>query len=877
MIMIKSGTFIFVFLLSVFSAYSQLSRESIPPGFSNSKLKSTRNDIPSKELPPLNIHKLLKEDQESTAPTGYAIHNYVDIRLKEEGIADTLPGGGIIWRYRISSPNAFSLNVVFSNYHLPPEAELFLYNEDHSVLYGAFTDINNNKAQLLATADMPGNVLIIEYYEPANAIFSCDLVIESIGQGYRDIFSLKSTQQNELIDINCVTGDTYQLEKYAVAKMSFRIDDKGYNCTGTLINNVANPGEAFFLTANHCISTPESANTLVTYFNYERETCNGRISPGNSLSGSTLLATEWPSDFTLLRLNNNPPSGYRPYFAGWSLEDSVIRNGFGIHHPGGSEKKISVDHDTILSYPDILLWEDDKQSTENTHWMAAFDEGSTSQGSSGSPLFDQDHRLTGQLHGGTDSIDFFGKFSYSYDPGRRRVQKLKPYLNPDGIKIEFLDGYAPEENPPAAHFYTEFQDVCTKTPVQLFNNSAFGPGFFEWNFDPVSVTYIEGNANSESPVVQFEENKSYTISLTVQKNSDINTRVRPDYIRAGQGLSISVRSSKHNNICYSEFTDNILFIASGAERFTWQLENHHDKLMIDTTLYESDTLMVTGIDTADIDSTITFHITATGYHGDCIDSATFAFKVIRPINDDIENAIPLSLGENGPFNNFCATTRENEPHPPGGDCNTQETWCDCNISEIILDNSVWFTFTGPPTGIISVDAPGFDNQIAIYEADSHAGIISGDESDYKIVAANDDFFGEEKGYSALIKGASVIPGKTYWLQVDGSACGAYGYFNLILSPETYNSLRKPGNENTALYTFPNPAKNELNVMAEETHINTVIDIISIDGRTVINKYLPVLNQHEKISINVSGLENGIYLLSIRTEDRVFTKRIMIKR
>ena len=136
-----------------------------------------------------------------------------------------------------------------------------------------------------------------------------------------------------------------------------------------------------------------------------------------------------------------------------------------------------------------------------------------------------------------------------------------------------------------------------------------------------------------------------------------------------------------------------------------------------------------------------------------VTQTVFHLKYYIPFNDNIENAYPLQLGQNGPFTNQGATVQNNEPNPPdpADACNTQHTWCQCNISDTILDNSVWFTFQGPETGTVGINVPGFDDQIAVYQADSYSDILSGDTSKYKILAANDDYFGQDSSYSALIE------------------------------------------------------------------------------------------------------------------------------
>jgi hypothetical protein len=57
-----------------------------------------------------------------------------------------------------------------------------------------------------------------------------------------------------------------------------------------------------------------------------------------------------------------------------------------------------------------------------------------------------------------------------------------------------------------------------------------------------------------------------------------------------------------------------------------------------------------------------------------------------------------------------------EPSPPETEngCETPMEWC----IEGGLQNSVWFWFTAPPKGMVSISAKGMDNQLALYKAET---------------------------------------------------------------------------------------------------------------------------------------------------------------
>jgi lysyl endopeptidase len=84
-------------------------------------------------------------------------------------------------------------------------------------------------------------------------------------------------------------------------------------------------------------------------------------------------------------------------------------------------------------------------------WIGSWDLGVTEGGSSGSPLFDHNGRVVGQLWGGQAACtqdgagttnnglyDYYGRFGISWD-GASSSQRLKDWLDPDDSGVEILD------------------------------------------------------------------------------------------------------------------------------------------------------------------------------------------------------------------------------------------------------------------------------------------------------------------------------------------------------------------------------------------------------------------------------------------------------
>ncbi|HEY0977097.1 MAG TPA: T9SS type A sorting domain-containing protein, partial [Flavobacteriales bacterium] len=266
------------------------------------------------------------------------------------------------------------------------------------------------------------------------------------------------------VDVNCSEGAGWTSQRDATVRIGVRMGASSYWCTGTLVNNVAMDCKPYYLTAKHCgvnesgmDATTGDYNLWRFYFKYQRTNCN--TAGGASTSSSVLGCVERGdsedgggfsgSDFLLLEGNTATiPASYNPYWAGWDANNTATTGGKCIHHPAGSEKKISTFTGTTVSTtwggPSGTHWRVNWVETDNGH-------GVTEGGSSGSALFNNAHRIVGTLTGGAsfcdspNSPDQYGKMSYHWTNNPNSTNdKLKHWLDPDNTGTLVLDGsYSP--------------------------------------------------------------------------------------------------------------------------------------------------------------------------------------------------------------------------------------------------------------------------------------------------------------------------------------------------------------------------------------------------------------------------------------------------
>ncbi|MCP3938976.1 MAG: hypothetical protein GY708_26820, partial [Actinomycetia bacterium] len=116
-----------------------------------------------------------------------------------------------------------------------------------------------------------------------------------------------------------------------------------------------------------------------------------------------------------------------------------------ISYPRGDARKIAFDNDPPVDGTNYgsTHWRIDDSNPDPAH--LAYELGTTEPASSGSPLFDQNHRVVGQLHGGTascssDTYDEYGKVDASWTGGGTPATRMSDWLDPLGTGAMFVDG-----------------------------------------------------------------------------------------------------------------------------------------------------------------------------------------------------------------------------------------------------------------------------------------------------------------------------------------------------------------------------------------------------------------------------------------------------
>ncbi len=449
---------------------------------------------------------------------------FVHLRPDNSGVTFTWEDMKV-WRVGVRSKEAYSLNLLFSKFRLPAGAKLFVYNADQTEILGSFTQENNTELNLLPLQPIGGEELIVEYQEPLQADFAGEIEIGEVNHDFVGIF--RATEPRDPTDschpnLICYPEDI-QPGSGVVALI---INGTTY-CTGSLVNNTANDGTPYLITATHCLNNDYDATFLahrkydlvagriVAFFNYNSPVCGTDIRGSLQMtmaSADSVLISE-RHDISLLKLKQLPSKEYQPYYLGWNAESSPSAPFHGLHHPNGGIKKVAVEEGSL----GVGSFDDPKYNLEpNSFWVVRdWETASTEGGSSGSPLLDKEKRIVGTLTGGVSQCssprgpDIYASLQKFWEVSGSlgNPNPISFYLDPKGLQTTQMNGFNPYASEPytkSHNFKTDetpvgtyFQSVPMFATGNTFGYSEFAEAFYVRNQTQLVGVFISSPSTSD--------------------------------------------------------------------------------------------------------------------------------------------------------------------------------------------------------------------------------------------------------------------------------------------------------------------------------------------------------------------------------------------
>jgi subtilisin-like proprotein convertase family protein len=510
-------------------------------------------------MPAIDLRALRDEDArraDSDAPVRFAAAIAQSLNPKNAGTWEALDANTSLWRLRITSPGAYSLNLGFAHYHMPDGGKLLVYPADVGKATDRsqirlFSSAHNHANGQLWTPIVASDDIMVEVQLPSAKRGELLLDLTSVNHDYVGLVQRMNqpkvghTSGACEVDVVCPDGDPYRDQIRSEAAYTVSGTD---TCSGTLVNNSANDHKMYFLTANHCSVGAAQAPSVVAYWNFQNSTCRtpGSAASGGSGNGSTAdfnsgaiyRANYANSDFTLLEFDDAANPNHHLYWSGWDRRDQNYSGAIGIHHPAVAEKRISIS----LSPTTYTGWSGAGTDHLNVQWQPSG--GVTEPGSSGSGLFSPEKRVIGQLHGGpsscsatgTNRSDVYGRLFVSWTGGGTSASRLSNWLDAGNTGVQFVDGLDSGGGggnvAPVANFSfttnalsANFIDSSTDTDGTIASRAwTFGDG---------------GTSTATSPSHTYAADGTYSVTLTVTDNGGAtNSKTQSVTVSGGGGGTV---------------------------------------------------------------------------------------------------------------------------------------------------------------------------------------------------------------------------------------------------------------------------------------------------------------------------------------------------
>lgn len=391
-------------------------------------------------LATFDAQRLIAEDIRSAGALGLAPRIAVVRSIEHhpldpaaQGQWSTRADGAHVWRLHVQSSEALSVRLHFTAFDIPEGGVLRVVGTDDHSPARAYTGKGPLGDGEFWSHTFDGASAWLEYVAPPDVTIAPIIEIGALLHTYRDPANERRTDERAALallpceeDVNCHEVDATIRD--SVARITFISGGFAYLCSGGLIADTdVDTQIPWFITAHHCLSTEDEARTVEAFWFYQSARCKGpvpRVGAVPRTLGASLIYSTDETDFTLLRLSETPIDGQT--YAGWSTDPVVSGDMIGVHHPGGSYKRVSFSSIPKAPFPGICI-----SPTEFIYTRVNL--GVTEPGSSGSPLFNTSGEVVGQLLGGcgdpdcnynVNPDDIYGRFAVSYELGA-----LDSYLN----------------------------------------------------------------------------------------------------------------------------------------------------------------------------------------------------------------------------------------------------------------------------------------------------------------------------------------------------------------------------------------------------------------------------------------------------------------
>lgn len=402
--------------------------------------KTISKSIPTKRMPAFDMEKTKRENAEKDARSGLChFGKGFDVSYTlADGMWEVI-NGGRLWTMAFESSGALSLNFVFNDFYLPIGAELYVTNEDESVVFGPVTYEALHENGHFLTDIISGSKAIISLYEPFDCLGQSTLTIKRVVHGYKNgqtsCNSISGTRSQYTNSPNVACYSDYEDVSDGVGLLLTSDGLADASCSLVMTTDYSFKPyiltSYFFIDYNNddCISDQEKyeAENCMVKFRCRYETCNGlNLVTSYTYNQSYLRSAYRSGGMGLLELRNSLKGNQNLTWLGWSRYATPTQlQGATLFHSVDQILKIAFCNCHISS--GVLL---NLNWTKISHYL-----GFPHDYSQGAPFLNNNLRVFAITIGSSNLVEensFIQPLIYSWYGGLTDSTGLSHWLDPEG-------------------------------------------------------------------------------------------------------------------------------------------------------------------------------------------------------------------------------------------------------------------------------------------------------------------------------------------------------------------------------------------------------------------------------------------------------------
>ena len=360
---------------------------------------------------------------------------------------------------------------------------------------------------------------------------------------------------------------------------------------------------------------------------------------------------------------------------------------------------------------------------------------------------------------------------------------------------------------PYVDFASSEENTCILDAVSFTDLSLYNPTEWLWEFNPGSVTYLEGTDETfQNPVVQFDAPGYYEVTLTATNENGSSSLTKSDYIWA-QGINLPFDETFE-----SGETSN--FTLTANEKSSVKIDSRGAAPGSDYGLHFQGNTAIGGWTGSPTETTpeqaweenTDFHATASN----CAVDATGVSGIAMTL--DLKQTYAF-----GPKNSWFRVLANDE-----------------QINDIVGTANFNPQSENDPWEMKMFDLSQFGNSFFSLSLQSACYLA--------------DYFYEGKGDNVFVDNITIY---------------------------NFTGENEQGNKASALM-YPVPAVNHVNISVAGIKEDYTINIYNVQGQKVFEKTNIEYVENAVETIDITGLNRGVYLLKLVTNNNELTKKLIVK-